>query len=1105
MQRRYREPGRVNWHVVILLLFFSVGSARSESLAYEFDIQRQEARAAVQALAAQSGLPLLFHYDLLEGRELGPVIGRASVQEALHQLLQGTGLVGALTDDGVITIRRSGEEPIGETAMIEAKESRTNERRGLGALIAAFLSAGAAAQGGAPADTAPRLVEEVVVTGSRMAYTGLSSPSPVTVLEESEINMRGVLRVEDLLSSLPQALAGQGAAAGIASGTATVNLRGLGSERTLVLVNGRRLPYGSPTSVAADLNQVPSQLIERVEVLTGGASAVYGADAIAGVVNFITKRNFEGLEISTQGSAYNAQNDKSSIENVLAASGQPNPGSITDGESFDLNVLVGGNFAEERGNITAHFGYSEDRAVRWEDRDITACPLGTTAGGTAFTCQGSGALPQNTRFVRSGANAFNLAVDSDTGALRAFDSGLDAYNFAGGNYLQRPRERWVMGTSVYYNINENMEWFADYSFMRNSSSAQIAASGLSPGRTDNINCDNPLLSDEQQAVFCNPESTFIDAGGVERAPLFIGRRNIEGGPRENESTLTTHRIVTGLRGEVFGDFDYEVFAQYSNVDFFERVRNDIFIDRAALALDVVTDPATGTPVCRAALSGQDPDCLPWNVFTPGGIDVASLAYLTDPILTLGQTEQFVVGGSVNGSLERFGLKSPLANEYAQIVLGFEYREDSLELTPDTSGGFTVIREPVEGKLEVYEVFSEIQLALLQDKPLAQELTYTGAFRFSDYTETTGTQNTFASGLSWQPVNDIRLRAQFQRAIRSPNPVELFSSRALGRFTLSSGPNGLRDPCSGDFDPGTATPSPARSLEDCALTGVTGEQYGQILDSSTGEFNSITGGNPDLNPEESDTWTLGFVYTPEMLQALTVSVDYFDIQVDGFVGTVPPEFALESCLNSGDPFYCGLISRDSTGSLWLIDQEAAVTATNINTGTLITSGVDLNLAYSFNLGDRGDLGVQYIATWVSEFEEESLPGATPFDCAGYYGGACGAPRPDYRHRLSFNYESGGRVNAKLTWRYVSEVDQFGTNTSPIISSLKATSYFDLSASYTLNPNIEFRVGVNNLLDQDPPLTSIAGFGGTETSGRGNTYPQIYDAQGRFLFAGVTASF
>lgn len=994
--------------------------------------------------------------------------------------------------------------------MSKAKNQRIPGRHRLGVLIATLLSADAVAQTTAPLDTDAPIeakVEHLVVTGSRLANTGLSSSSPVTVIEGSEIDLRGVLRVEDLLSSLPQVLAGQGASAGIASGTATVNLRGLGSERTLVLVNGKRLPYGSPTAVAADLNQIPSQLIQRVEVLTGGASAVYGADAVAGVVNFITKRNFEGLQINAQGSAYHAANNNSRMETVLAASSQPNPGRKTDGESFDLNVLVGGNLADQRGNITAHFGYSEDHAVRWEDRDITACPLGTTAGGTLFTCEGSGALPQNTRFVRSGANAFNLAVDPETGALRNFDAATDAYNFAGGNYLQRPRERWVLGTSVYFDISDNVEWFADYSFMRNNSSAQIAASGVSPGNTTNINCDNPFLTSEQQTVFCDPQLTFIDANGVERAPLFIGRRSIEGGPRKNEATLTTHRVVTGLRGEVFGNYDYEVFAQYSNVDFSERVTNDIFTDRAALALDVVTDPATGAPVCRAVLSGLDPNCLPWNVFTPGAIDVASLAYLSDPILTVGKTEQLAIGGSISGSLERFGIRSPFANkyEYAQLLLGVEYREDSLELTPDSNAGSTVIREAVAGKLKVYEFFSEIQLPLLQDKPLAQELTYTGAYRFSDYTETTGAQNTFASGLSWIPVSDLHLRAQFQRAIRSPNPIELFSSRALGRFTLSSGINGLRDPCAGDFDPATNTPAPARSLAECARTGVTSEQYGQILDSSTGEFNSITGGNVNLQPEEADTWTLGVVYTPQMLPALSVTFDYFDITVDGFVGTVPPEFALQSCLNSGDAFYCSLINRDSTGSLWLINQEAAVTATKINTGTLKTSGIDLNMAYSFNLGDRGDLGLQYMATWVSKFEEESLPGATPFDCAGYYGGACGAPRPDYRHRLSVDYAPTDLVNVKLTWRYINEVKQFGANTSPVISRLKATSYFDLAASYKLTPKIELRAGINNLLDQDPPLTSIAGFGGTETSGRGNTYPQIYDAQGRFLFAGITASF
>ena len=225
----------------------------------------------------------------------------------------------------------------------------------------------------------------------------------------------------------------------------------------------------------------------------------------------------------------------------------------------------------------------------------------------------------------------------------------------------------------------------------------------------------------------------------------------------------------------------------------------------------------------------------------------------------------------------------------------------------------------------------------------------------------------------------------------------------------------------------------------------------------------------------------------------------------FVDTVPPELALNNCVYNNDPFFCGLVNRDKAGSLWLVQGEGFIRATNINTGRLATTGFDVNAAYGFEFGRRGTLNLRYIATRLNEFEEQSLPGAKTFDCAGFYGGACGTPRPEYRHRLSLDWLSRHKLSATFAWRLVGRVDQFSPRPSPVIAKLKATNFFDLSLNYALTDKLDLRFGINNLLDQTPPLTSIAGFGGTETSGRGNTFPQIYDAQGRFVFGMVQASF
>ncbi|MBU2926288.1 TonB-dependent receptor [Colwellia sp. 1_MG-2023] len=1095
--------------VVAICCSTTVIGANSSEQVFSINVPAMNAADALNELVFQTGTVLLFPYKETKAVQANAVVGNYLLEQAITILLKDSGLASSYTKNGAIKIyvpvnshqKNNNEE-------IEDMKNKKNiaVRNGVLSALVAAVSVNAGAQS-VPEDDSQvsqaTAVEKIVITGSRIKNTNLTSSSPVTVVGSEEVQIRGITRAEDLINTLPQALSAQSSSSGIGTGTATVNLRGLGADRTLVLVDGKRLPFGSPTSVAADLNQIPSQLIERVEVLTGGASAVYGADAIAGVVNFVMKRDFEGVEINTQASTYYAENDNSAMGQLLESYDEPNPGSKFDGASVDFNIIAGGDLNNGKGNITAYAGYSRDREVRWEDRDISSCPLGLTNSGTEFSCAGSGTQPENTVFSRIGEGAFNLAVDQQTGLLRNYSGETDAYNYVGGNYLQRPRERQTFGTFVRYDISSEAEWFMDYSFTRNNTTAQIAPGGLSLGRTTSINCDNPLLSDDQNAVFCDSSVTYTDADGVLRAPLTIGRRNIEGGARATESTLITNRMITGVRGVVFEDFDYEIFGQYSNVDYTEILVNDVLSEKAELAIDVVTDPATGEPICRSALSGEEPDCLPWNIFQPGAIDPAATDFLTAPSIRTGSTTQQVLGASISGDLERFGLMSPAADSAMQIVFGFEYRKDSLELTPDTSSSTTVVREPVEGEVSVTEFFTEFQIPLVEGKKGFKELVLNGAYRYSDY-DTTGSQDTYSSGLTWVPTSDVLIRAQYQRATRSPNPVELFSSQANGRFSMSAGTNGLTDPCAGDFEPATSTPEPARELAECMLTGVTADTYGQILNSSTGEYSTLTGGNVNLQPEKSDTVTVGIVITPEAIPDLSITVDYFDITVEGFVGTVPPELALTKCLDSGDSFFCGLINRDEAGTLWLTDDESYIQATNINTGSLSTKGIDLGAEYSIDIGSYGSLKLNYLATLLNEFEEESLPGEDAFDCAGYYGGSCGTPRPEYRHWASIGWNQDA-LAMTLTWRHIGTVKQYGSNTSPIIDELEATSYVDLSANYRINDNIELRFGINNILDQDPPLTSIAGFGGSETSGRGNTYPQIYDAQGRYIFTGLKASF
>ena len=1085
--------------VLVLLITTTTANSTEPEETYEFDVDKAKLGDALVMLSVQAQTPLLYPYALADTVGVNPVVGRYSLPDALERMLRDTGLSGGLTSAGVIAISQTPENnkrPEGELAR------KTLLRRLAGGVsslvVGAVVGNGAVAQDAGAQDDG---TDTVVVTGTRISNANLTSSSSVTVLDAAEIDVRGVIRVEDLLSVLPQTLSGQTSTAGVNGAQATVNLRGLGANRTLVLVDGKRLPYGSPINAAADLNQIPSQLVKRVEVLTGGATAVYGSDAVAGVVNFIMDRDFEGLEANFQGSFFQAGNNNENIGRVLADFNQPDPGGVTDGRTLDFSLVAGTNLHDGRGNITAYFGYSQDNAVRWEDRDFTACPFGTRDGGADFSCNGSGSMPRLTRFSRTGADGFNLVIDETTGQLRNYNQGTDSFNFALGNYLQRPRERFTYGAFTRYDLSDNVEFFLDFSVADNTTNAQIAPSGLALGRTSTVNCDNPLLNSEMLAAFCDPSVVTVDADGVSRAPLRIGRRNLEF-PRVAEFSLKTQRIVGGFRGEVFEGVDYEVFGQYSKVDFSELMVNDISTSRVRLAIDIVTDPATGAPACRAALNGVDPSCVPFDVFSPNGITEAGSNYVTTPSLRLGDTEQLVFGGSLSGDLGRFGLVSPFAETAVQAAAGFEFRRDALSLRPDSADTRTNARVPVDGAVEVYEFFGELQAPLIEDAPFAEELTLSAAYRFSDYYDTTGTQGTYSVGLTWQPVADIRLRGQYQRATRSPNPIELFNPQEFGLDTLSSQPNGLNDPCAGDFDAATTTPEPFRTLDECARTGVTAAQYGTILDSA-GNIDTLVGGNPALEPELSDTWTAGVILQPRMVPGLTVSVDYFSITVDGFVGSVDPNDALNQCLDTGASRFCELVNRDSAGTLFLVDGESFIQGTLINTGMIKTTGFDIAAAYGFEVDGVGDLQLGYVATILSELQEQSLPGEDVIECAGLHGGACDNPSPEYRHRVNLGW-SNGAFGANLAWRYLSSVEQFATAPTEV-NFLDATSFFDFSVRYDVSEDVQLRAGVNNVFDQDPPLTSLAGFGGGETAGRGNTYPQIYDAQGRFLFAGATVRF
>lgn len=981
---------------------------------------------------------------------------------------------------------------------------------------------------------------EIVITGSRIRSPNAESVSPITQVTGEEFATRGVVRTEDLINALPQVFAAQGANnSNEATGTAQVDLRGLSPSRTLVLINGRRLPYGSPKNIPSDINQVPSALISSVEVLTGGASAVYGSDAIAGVVNFRLMDDFEGVRITTNLSAFQHENDRDELRDLTTSFNTRFPGqypnakrSVWNGFAQDYSMVLGTNVGEGRGNITAYASYRKVNPILQKDFDYSACALGAAgAGGTDYTCSGSANnAPAN---LTNGGRIAGLPTSFRV-ADGQFVSGSATYNFAPANYYQRPDERYMLGAIAHFDVNEHAKPYLEVGLMDDRSIAQIAPGNNSGGITVNssgisgINCDNPFLSASQAQFLCtntgrSTASVYDAAGNCVRPAgiaegVLVARRNVEGGNRQDDIRHTTYRIVGGVKGDLFGPFHYDIYGLYSNVGYRSRFTGDANRQRTSNAFNAVRDgrltsATRGQIACAinvdANPNNDDADCAPIDYFGAAASPEAA-AYIAEFKSITGDTSLTNVVLAIDGDLGAYGLRSPFATTGIGVAFGAEYRKNSVEYLPDEIYQNAASPEiPISGSTVAREFFGEINVPIVEDRPFFELLSFEGAYRYSDY-DTGFKTDAYKLGANWAPIADLRFRGSFQRAVRAPNVIELFSGQSLFEVELTENANGSFDPCAGT--------TPFASRDACARAGVTASQYGFIVDNPAGQFNSLIGGNPDIGPETADTLSFGAVIQPSFLRNLTISVDYFDIKVDGLVGSVNPNLSLANCLASGDAFFCNLIQRNpGTGSLFQ-GEAGFFRRFNVNTGSLETSGIDLSVDYRLALDDLtgadvGRLNFNLVGTYLDSYKTTPLPNspdADVYECKGLYAGLCGRPRPEWRHKLLTTWTTPWDLSATLTWRYVSSVKVAQTSDQPVLTGsfaeinrqLASRSYIDFSIGTALSEELNLRFGVNNIFDVDPPLTSTAAI---EDGGNGNTYPQYYDATGRYIFASATFDF
>jgi len=933
---------------------------------------------------------------------------------------------------------------------------------------------------------------EVTVTGSLIPRADLTALSPVTVLEvPQELTYSGIVRIEDLIVQMPQAFAGQNSTvANGASGTATIDLRRLGTNRTLVLINGRRLPPGDVSSYAPDINVIPASLVKRVDILTGGASTVYGSDAMAGVVNFVLDTDFEGVRGGVQYATYQHNNNNAQAQAMNEARGFDVPtGSTWDGQNVNVDLAVGGKFADGKGHASAYIGYRKIDELVKGSRDYLNCA--PTHSSTGPACGGSATTPWGTFFTDEGTYMIGPTSEGYDGhSFNEWDG--RRFNYGPTNHVQRPDEKWNAGAFVNYEINKHFDVYLEVMYMNNHTEAQIAPSG-NFWNTDFVNCDNPMLSEQQHALICT------DPQGPEGyANVGILRRNIEGAPRSNTLGHVNIRLVAGMRGAISDNWNYDLYYLKGQNNSYDSYNNDLSIQRVTNAIDVIEDPDTGEWVCRT----DQANCVPWNIFQEGGVTQDAIDYITTKYLQWGITSTQIFNLTLTSDWENYGIAIPSASEGVQIAVGAEYREESLNKVTDevySQGGSTGsggAQPPIRGGINVKEAFIELLIPLIQDVKLAQDLSLELGYRYSDYS-TSGGVSTYKVQASWAPTQSWRFRAGYNRAIRAANLSELYLPQG---YNLG----GSDDPCAGE--------NPTATLEQCMLTGMTAAQYGTgITWNPAGQYNTFQGGNPDLDPETADTITAGVVWTPQSIRGLSITLDYFNIAIDERIGTLGFASTMNSCLNTGDPDTCALIERDALGTLWKPNAGRIVTTLQ-NIGKTVAEGVDLNFNYLLGLGNAGylamDLNGSYMLT--NDFENP----VTAYDCVGYFGFICGDETADWRHRMRATWESNFRFNVSLAWRYLGGVDQDLFSDNPdlagseedreyeVINGMDAFpsyNWFDLAASYTFRGGVKLTVGVNNILDEEPPL-------GPDFADDPNfTLHGSYDPLGRYVFGSVQFNF
>jgi len=1016
-----------------------------------------------------------------------------------------------------------------------ARVTRTNELLLASVMIAACGIAQSQDQSQQPSSQASEEGEVIVVTGSRIARDVSDASTPIAVIGAEEIKLSGSMTVDEMLNEQPQFVSATNGGstantvpAGSAAGAAYVNLRGFGPTRSLTLVNGRRFAIFGPEQIT-DLNTIPTALVERTEVVTGGSSAVYGSDAITGVINFIIKDDFEGI----------------------GANAQYGTDSATSTPTFSVDFTAGHNFAEGRGNAVVSLNYyKRDGFTRAERGDWAELPygegcvtaatwsetlVGTPNGATAANCpasggkmgfvfSGSGDIP-NGRYTLTpaqitasqgqlataglaglGANGFTFNDAGATGSQRLVNRPADDFNLTQFNYLQVPQERKMANAFAHFEFSPAATGYVELHYSNNKVDQQLTQSNINGQFLFDTN--NPYVDANMQALLRQLDASETGTTSLPQGPitqtttpndgfaiLTAGRRLVELPYRNNVDDHDVSRGALGIKGDL-GDVSDK---------FFRQLAYDVYYSYAKSEDESSQEGAASRSRYAQALLSVNGAAPVANIFGQNLTEAAVEAILIRST-NITNAEQQVAAATLTG--DAFDTWAGAVN----FSVGFEWRTAEAEYIPDEylrTGdviGFNP-GNPTSGDVTSKEFFAEVRIPVLADVPGFQDVTINGAYRSSDYDlEGVGRVGTYLYGLDWRIHDSVKVRAQWQHAIRAPNIGDLYGGLNLNFQTLT-------DPCSNRGAASTRTP------ELSALCQATGVPATSVFTAGVQPENIIPvrfGGNPNLQEESSETRTIGVVLTP--IPDLFVSVDFFDITLDDAISQLGggAQNTLNLCyltVKDASSDFCQAIHRNpNTGSITV---PYSLDVLQANIGGLSTRGIDLQARYGFDLGFGIDgasrLVLQTAWTYTDEFTVTPMQ-AVPTNknrCVGAYGSTCGEPIPDYKGNTRFTWTSGPLgvslrhryIDAVTTDRYVlplrngvqpASLPNLATMSNP---KLDAKQYIDLSLTYDFGDRVEVFAGANNVTDEDPPI--VAGFGGY-----GNTFPATYDYAGVTYFLGVS---